>query len=115
MVDFGKRLKKNRKVELAEPPPPLPKPSGPTVQEMADLYGRPIMAMLENKQHYAVGLFQQLCEIYDDFPRDVFRFYQMMNLLKQWKWIDSRDECEMTPWPGQQQQVRIRRTLYWKL
>lgn len=113
MVDFGKRLKKNRKVELAEPPPPLPKPSGP--QEMADLYGRPIVAMLENKEHYAVGLFQQLCEIYDDFPQDVFRFYSLMALLKQWKWIDSRDECEMTPWPGQQQQVRIRRTLYWKV
>src|SRR5688500_1780098 len=109
MVDFSKRLKK-KTFELATPPD-MVKSSGPTPMELANTYGRSIVEMLENKEHYAVGLFQQITEIFDDFPRDIFKFYSLMAILKQWKWIDSRDECEMTTWPGQQQQVRIRRTL----
>lgn len=98
MVDFSKALKKNQ-------PPAL-----------AIAYQDAILSLMEpNKEHYAVALFQQLTEIFEDFPKDVIKFYQTMEILKQKKLVNSKDETESMDWPGQDRKVRLRRTLYWKI
>lgn len=98
MVDFSKALKKNQ-------PPAL-----------AIIYEDAILSLMDDsKEHYAVPLFQQLTEIFEDFPKDILKFYGVMEILKQKKLVDSRDEVEQIDWDIQSQKVRLRRTLYWKL
>ncbi len=105
-----------KKAEPILPPSEIYLKKGPTPQELADEFGTAILdIMLDRTEHYAVRLFQELTAVFDQFPKDSLKFYELMMVLKQRKLVDSRDEVDQIDWEGQRQKVRLRRTLFWKL
>lgn len=105
-----------KKAEPILPPSEIYLKKGKSPRELANEFGDAILDLMDaGKEHYAVGLYQELTALFDEFPKDVLKFYQIFEVLKQRKKVDSRDEVEQIEWDGQIQKVRLRRTLYWKV